>query len=529
MFARRSLRFKVLVVVGIALLGGVVIAVLGTYTVRRFSAVMATFAEANERAVLALRIDAASNEIRNQEKSIILEESLQGLKKTRETLESLEAEMRRLAAELRKIGTPEERREVDAALGKLDEWKQVSETIRTFAESYRGGEAHSLERHKARPLLDELKGTLKQIVERNLEEVRRVAGDAERTRATAGRAVVTLAAVSAAAVLLSLTLGLLLMRTVGRAVQNVVEHLDAASTKTLLASQQVASSSQALAQGSSEQAASLEQASATLTEISQMTARNSENAQRAESAAEQAHANTATATQEMRQMSNRIGAIKESADKTARIIKSIDEIAFQTNLLALNAAVEAARAGDAGRGFAVVAEEVRNLAQRSAQAARETSSLIAESQQRANEGVEASGKVGARLTEIAAGVETLNTLVREVAAASRQQATGVEQITGAVGQIERVTQAAASNAEQTSAAAEELSTQAQALRQAVSHLVRVMFGEDGPAPERAEQGNAATPAALAEPAAAIPANNIVPMKLGQEVPLSAAAAGRRHE
>jgi methyl-accepting chemotaxis protein len=284
--------------------------------------------------------------------------------------------------------------------------------------------------------------------------------------------------------MLAFALGFIISTSLSRTIAQVVEELDAASGQTLSASQQVSQSSQALAQGSNEQAASLEEASSTLEEIAQMTRQTSENTRKAESFAEAAQTAAAAGTQEMEQMRGRIGAIKDSSDKTAKIVKTIDEIAFQTNLLALNAAVEAARAGDAGRGFAVVAEEVRNLAQRSAQAAKETSALIEESQQRASEGVDASSKMSERLGQISKGVQDLNTLMRDVAQASGQQSQGVDQINGAVTQMEQVTQSNAAGAEETAAAAEELSAQADSTASIVGRLSAVVFGAGAAAQAR---------------------------------------------
>jgi methyl-accepting chemotaxis protein len=159
--------------------------------------------------------------------------------------------------------------------------------------------------------------------------------------------------------------------------------------------------------------------------------------------------------------------IKASSDATARIVRTIDEIAFQTNLLALNAAVEAARAGDAGKGFAVVAEEVRSLAQRSAEAARNTSSLIEESVKNAVSGVELNADVLKQLGEIAGQVNRVGEVMGEIAAASEQQSDGVSQINGAVEQMNGVTQGVASNSEQSAASAEELSGQAEHMRELV--------------------------------------------------------------
>ncbi|MCE5229377.1 methyl-accepting chemotaxis protein, partial [bacterium] len=178
----------------------------------------------------------------------------------------------------------------------------------------------------------------------------------------------------------------------------------------------------------------------------------------------------------MEKMSVAIDKIKASSDETAKILKTIDEIAFQTNLLALNAAVEAARAGDAGKGFAVVAEEVRNLAMRSAEAAKNTASLIEASQKNADNGVQVSADVTQILKQIVTGVQKVTQLNGEVSAASDEQSQGIDQINTAVAQLDKVTQSNAANAEDSASASEELSAQARELNDMVNTLVSIVRG-----------------------------------------------------
>ncbi len=187
----------------------------------------------------------------------------------------------------------------------------------------------------------------------------------------------------------------------------------------------------------------------------------------------------------MKAMSTAMLDIKRASDDVAKIVKTIDEIAFQTNLLALNAAVEAARAGEAGMGFAVVADEVRSLAQRAATAARETSQKIADSVTKSEQGVQISGKVAQSLSEIVIKARQVDELAASVASASREQNQGITQLNTAVSQMDKVTQANAASAEESAGAAQELNSQAEALREAVQDLQNLMLGRNrkpGPAP-----------------------------------------------
>lgn len=230
------------------------------------------------------------------------------------------------------------------------------------------------------------------------------------------------------------------------------------------ASTQISSGSQSLAQGANEQASSLEEISSSLEEISSMIRQNADNADQAKILAGRANDSAASGTEIMDRMSRAIQKIKESSDMTAKIVKTIDEIAMQTNLLALNAAVEAARAGDAGRGFAVVAEEVRNLAQRSAQAAKNTADMIGDSVKNAEHGVKLAEEVSLSFVSIADGARNVNTLIADIATASKEQSEGIAQVNHAVSQMDKVTQQNAANSEESASAAEELNSQAEELQ-----------------------------------------------------------------
>ncbi|HVU23582.1 MAG TPA: methyl-accepting chemotaxis protein [Opitutus sp.] len=306
--------------------------------------------------------------------------------------------------------------------------------------------------------------------------------------------------VSLVALFVGVVCAFLVSRGLNRILREIAATLASNSEQVSAAATQVSSASQTLASGASEQAASLEETSASLEEMSGMTKRNAENATQAAALTREASATADRGAADMQAMADSMQGIKASSDDIAKIIKTIDEIAFQTNILALNAAVEAARAGEAGAGFAVVAEEVRALAQRSAQSARETASKIETAIAKTAQGVEISDNVQKNLRAIVEKVRGIDTLVSDVAQASNEQRQGIEQVTTAASQMDQITQANAANAEETASASEELNAQALCLKDVVGELMRLVGGAN----------RTATPAAAhrSAPAAARPATVI---------------------
>ena len=281
------------------------------------------------------------------------------------------------------------------------------------------------------------------------------------------------------AIIILLTSVGVVMRINKRLMQNT-DHLENGSQQLAAASGQVSSASQRLAEGASEQAASLEETSSSLEEIATVTKRNAENAHQAKEYSHQARTAAESGLAEMENMISAMSEIHKSGDKIAKIIRTIDEIAFQTNILALNAAVEAARAGEAGLGFAVVADEVRNLARRSADAAKETAEIIEESIIKSRAGSEISRQVAEGLSVIVSKAREVDDIVGQISLASEEQSQGVALINTSVNQLDTVTQGNAAAAEQSASASEELRSQASLLHEMVADLRTMVTGKKEP-------------------------------------------------
>lgn len=280
------------------------------------------------------------------------------------------------------------------------------------------------------------------------------------------------------AVLLGAAVAFFITRSITKPINHIVHGLNNGADQVAAASGQVLSASQSLAEGSAEQAASIEETSSSLEEMSSMTKQNADNAGQANTLVSEAGRTIGWANRSMTELTTSMEGISNASEETQKIIKTIDEIAFQTNLLALNAAVEAARAGEAGAGFSVVAEEVRNLAMRSADAAKGTAELIEATIKKVGNGSELVNRTGEAFTEVSTSAGKLGKLVSEISAASGEQAQGIEEVNKAVTEMDKVVQQNAANAEESASASEELNGQAEQMKAMVGELV-ALVGRNG--------------------------------------------------
>jgi len=251
---------------------------------------------------------------------------------------------------------------------------------------------------------------------------------------------------------------------------NMFAEINSSASQVSTGSKQVADGAQSLAQGATEQAASIQQLSASIGEIAERTKDNAATADRTAKLSGTIKENAEKGSRQMDEMITAVSDINEASKNISKIIKTIDDIAFQTNILALNAAVEAARAGQHGKGFAVVAEEVRNLASKSAEAAKNTGDMIQNSMEKAELGSRIAGETAASLSEIVTGINESSNLITEIADSSENQSIGISQINTGIDQVAQVVQQNSATAEQSAAASEEMSGQSDMLQQLIAQF-----------------------------------------------------------
>jgi methyl-accepting chemotaxis protein len=400
------------------------------------------------------------------------------------------AAWQRIAA-ARKVYEPLEQTPAEAKLWKefvpvWDKWKADHETFVALSRSYdatvegyhRGNELYKKMTEQTLVVEAVAFGSAESLLNKLVEINEQAATETTRTSSSEAALLKLLSLVAMiVGVVVAMAMGILITRGINKVLKRISDSLSAGAEQTASAAAQVASASQSLAEGASQQAASLEETSSSLEEMSSMTKRNAETAGLVKTLGSDARKAGDLGVQDMSALVSAMDDIKRSSSDIAKIIKTIDEIAFQTNILALNAAVEAARAGEAGAGFAVVADEVRSLAQRCAQAAKETAGKIEDAVQKSARGADISAKVAKSLEEIVGKARQVDERAGEVASASEEQSQGISQVNIAVTEMDKVTQSNAANAEESAAAAEELTAQAEALKEAVTELMRLVGGQ----------------------------------------------------
>ena len=430
-----------------------------------------------ESARIAFYLESSLNQFRGMirgEKNMLLSAKLEDIEKfAKQPGERIMTakEKLRLAEDL----VPEkEKMSLRRAADGMDAWLVIfQQEAVIMRDSY---QATTLSNTAGKSFLEKVKTTLDAVIARSAELMQADQTECQSVYSGARSAMFTGSSIGIG---LGAVLGFLVLWKVKKTLAGVIDGLSKGSEQVSSSASQVASSGQNLAAGASEQASTLEEISSSLEEMSSITRQNASNARQANTMAAEARGATEKGMTSMSKMSQAISVIRQSSDETAKIVKTIDEIAFQTNLLALNAAVEAARAGEAGKGFAVVAEEVRNLARRSADAAKTTSSLIGDSQKNAENGVATVKETEEVLKKVAEHMQKMAHLVAEVSSASDEQSKGVDQINVAVSQLENVTQSNAATAEESASAGEELEAQSRELNQYVGSLLEVVHGSSG--------------------------------------------------
>jgi methyl-accepting chemotaxis protein/methyl-accepting chemotaxis protein-1 (serine sensor receptor) len=465
-----TLSKKLYAAFGAALAFTLILGVTAWVSITRIGDQVKVSAASTRKLEIAGELGTLASEMLSSERGIIVRTLLKDAAKVdqyhADFLEEANRRQDLLKAEKDLATSDKERQTIEALIGRYEERVEAHNKLYALARSGDGAAAASLQGGTLLPM--------SKAAQASVDALRKVATEQVEANAASSASTVTLSIwLVGIMVLLSIGIGavvIYIVRGINDALTRTVIELTDGAGQIAAASTQVSSSSQSLAQGASEQAASLEETSASAEEINSMAHKNNENAGAMARLVGESKAEFVNTNRELAEMMAAMDGINDSSGKIAKIIKIIDEIAFQTNILALNAAVEAARAGEAGMGFAVVADEVRSLAQRSAQAAKDTASLIEDSVNKSEAGKVKLVGVVTSIQRISAEFTNLSTLVDEVSHGSEEQSTGISQIGRSLSQMEKVTQTTAASAEESAAAAEELNAQSESMREVTERL-----------------------------------------------------------
>ncbi|MFM6930031.1 MAG: methyl-accepting chemotaxis protein [Bdellovibrio sp.] len=470
-----SLNLKIAFIIGILMMGSVLISGMSLYQMNGINQSLVEITDVRVRNLQATQKlkDLFHIQIIN-ERNFIINNTLEGRHKNLGLLEERDKEMRVLLKDIATFTEGESKKDLEEFSTLYETWHATQSEVVKLINGGNEKEGIALILSKGRQLRisgEEITGRMTDRESKSMAETK------AQTEKTFVQAKTLTSLITGLSILLGITLAFIVLRATHRSIQTVIQNLTDNSHQVSQAAQQIASSSEGLSQASTEQASSLEETVATLEELTSMVKVNSSHAKEA------AHLATATrdvavkGEREIRFLMNSMTEISADSKKIAEITTVVDDIAFQTNLLALNAAVEAARAGEQGKGFAVVAEAVRNLAQRSASAAKDIAELIKRSVEKIEAGSQQASQSGEVLEEILNSVKKVSDLNSEISTASEEQSRGIEQIGKAMNQLDQVTQVNAATSEESAASAQELSNQAEKLSQSVHVLTENINGK----------------------------------------------------
>lgn len=475
----RSLNFKVGFVIGVLSLGAIAISYIGLSKVDLMNTAITNLIDGQVRKTIAIK------DIRGvffaqalDQRNILLAGSPAEVEKIKKNMEERHGELLKNIDDFSAKASEQGKHEIaDFKEIYVKWWDVTSEIIsKALNNDIKGGIALSQE--KGAPLRNAGVELLGKMAARQLNEMEL---ENQHTTEEYNHARVLVILFSSVTILLSIIGATFVLISLSRVINKVITDLTGSSEQVSEASQQIASSSEQLSEASSEQAASLEETVATLEELTSMVKVNSDHARQAAQLSEATRNIANKGEEEMRHLMDSMATISQDSKKIEEIIVVIDDIAFQTNLLALNAAVEAARAGEQGKGFAVVAEAVRNLAQRSASAAKDITELIKGSVEKIENGSRQASQSGVVLGEILTSVKKVSDLNAEIATASSEQSNGISQISTAMNQLDQVTQVNAATSEEAAASAHELSAQSIQLLETVNTLKVIIRGGESAA------------------------------------------------